>query len=47
MKALSKPTTKKKAATKRKKSKKVKPVSSGNKALDTAIKLALKGKDGS
>lgn len=41
MKTISKPTTKKKAATKRKKSKKIKPVSSGNKELDKAIKTAL------
>ena len=41
MKTLNKPTPKKKTATKHKKSKKVKPVSSGNKELDNAIKLAL------
>nr|WP_162988976.1 hypothetical protein [Pedobacter schmidteae] len=44
MKTLNKPTPKKKTATKRKKSKKVKSVSSGNKELDNAIRLALKSK---
>lgn len=34
----------KKSSTKGKKKAKVKPVSSGNKKLDNAIKLALKGK---
>lgn len=43
MKTISKSSPKKKAVTKRKKITKVKPVSSGNKELDQAIKLALKG----